>query len=130
MLNEQIFTLSILDKNESIEIFNELNKEEIYDLNDELWNIYTENGYPSCIIEYAGDKYFKRSLFCIRVFEEDECEYIKNTGCILIAHPNLSLTKIKNLIRKNYTDDIWDSMESLIENIKQENYENPIFLGN
>lgn len=82
--------------------------EELNDLNDNPWLItYADNGV---IITYIGDDVF------INDFITDSDIY-ENTGCIALKGIDINF---KVMITSNYTDDIWDIFEELLNIIVNE----------
>ncbi|MES3018191.1 MAG: hypothetical protein V4721_10450 [Bacteroidota bacterium] len=89
------------------------------DENDFEWRIARiVNGF---IVKYFGDVYFSPTTF--------ECELktgktvrIKNTLCIFFKETDFdTFYHVREVIKKGYTDDIWDTFEELFTDRLNEN---------
>lgn len=82
------------------------------DLDKNKWNLFRiENGF---IINYVGNQSQRPSTFTI----EKDGEYfeIKNTYCLFINTVDFEMYyEIRETIRKNHTDFIWDYFQELIQ---------------
>ena len=82
------------------------------DLDKNKWNLFRiENGF---IINYVGNQSQRPSTFTI----EKDGEYfeIKNTYCLFINTVDFEMYyEIRETIRKNNTDFIWDYFQELIQ---------------
>jgi hypothetical protein len=83
------------------------------DKNDFQWKISrVENGF---FVKYLGDPYFIEKYFTCNLTTGEHIT-INNTNCIFIQDINFeTFVEIRNLIKDNYTDDIWEVIQEMFE---------------
>lgn len=83
------------------------------DKNNFKWKINRiKNGF---FIKYIGNPYFKCKYFNIELLNGKHF-LIDNTNCIFIKDEKFeTFANIRNFIKNNYTDNIWDYFEKLLK---------------
>ena len=83
------------------------------DKNDFEWLVSrVENGF---LVRFLGIDYFKEDRFC---FDLPNGEYIeiKNTNCLFFNTPDFdTYYEVRELIKNEFTDDIWEAFEEMLE---------------
>jgi len=93
-----------------------------FDCNDYGWDLSAVK--EGVFIHYDGDVYFKENAFTVTDTTNDSSKkymLIKNTNCIF--YKGATLQKARNLIVKNYTDEIWHEINKLLEKRLENNPE-------
>lgn len=93
-----------------------------FDLNDYSWDLSAVK--EGVFIHYDGHAYFKENAFTVSETTNDSSKkyrLIKNTNCIF--YKGATLQKARNLIQKNYTDEIWHKINKLLEKRLENNQE-------
>lgn len=73
------------------------------------------NGF---FVAYFGDAYFMPNKFSIKLGKQMNAPYTTaiNTGCIFIKDTSFdTYCHLRNILRNGYTDDIWESIEELLQ---------------
>jgi len=69
-------------------------------------------------IQYLGDDYFMPDTFYIS--KNRNSLAITNTGCVCIYNATFDdFYRLRNLIKNNWTDDIWSNIEDELEKSKK-----------
>lgn len=81
------------------------------DENDFEWRIARiDNGL---MVIYLGDEYFSNDTFQCVVSSQEHIS-IKNTKCVFFKDASFeTFCEIRDIIKNGYTDDIWESFETL-----------------